>query len=794
MKAKIISLIAVFALIVSAMGTTVFAEGTPTLSVGTEYKLTELVTDFEFTPSESDFYFIYSVGEESMYGYIQNNETLDFLQYDYRTGLGENFRLSVYLEAGVSYTVHVQIYENPKEFDVSVIVEHAVPEGSITENAVHTVEDNWDYLTFVPSKTATYRFFSVEEETYEEGYWGNIYNSDFELISVQNDSLYSDNNFYVEADLTAGETYYLDTYYTYDAYNTDFVPYGVKIAEISPITSLEIVPLDGTVVPAGGGDLHCELIIGPENHKSQEIEWYIEPERVGRIEYGGDWGASIELNSPGTAEVTAITYNNGKSVRDSYIVTCEGELPQLETGVTVTDSMYDYEERSYHFTAEKEGWYGILSRGDLDLQCTLYVDGEWQEMKTEGKKGAGDNFNLQFYNLEPGTKYIVEVRFENPDIYDTQYGEFEVMAYETTDELEGIQMSVGSEHTVYAGTAYGEVTYEQFSVSLLPETVKQDALEWVVWDMEGDDIGYEGIYGRNFYGYYFDESGTATLTARVAETFTDKDISVSSTITCVVPNYKEIHLDEVKTVRTDGHYSEGWFCFVPEEDGEYTFYSTGSADAYMSVDGETFDDDSGYNYNYLYTAELTAGYEYYFEAWVYDGEDAEEFSVSVCKAYYADSITIVPDESNVYEVGESAAFYAMMGNGGATYYDQDLLMWSIIDNGVAYISGGYGDSLYLEFVGEGEVIIDVVTAEGYHATYTVYVGVDAPAEPPEEEVIPGDVDGDGNVSAEDSYYIRIFIVDFIISGEYEESADLNGDGKITAVDSLLLRKMIAGIL
>ena len=171
--------------------------------------------------------------------------------------------------------------------------------------------------------------------------------------------------------------------------------------------------------------------------------------------------------------------------------------------------------------------------------------------------------------------------------------------------------------------------------------------------------------------------------------------------------------------------------------------------------------------------------------------------VSVCKEYYADSIIIVPDERNVYEVGETVSFYAMMGNGGATYYDHGLLMWSVLDTEVAVVDGGYSDELQVYLVGEGVTTVDVVTVEGYHDSFTIYVGTEPPVDPPEEEVILGDVDGDGNLSPKDSYVIRLIIVNSIVSGgseSYNEAADINGDGKITAVDSLMLRKIVAGLI
>ncbi len=791
MKQKISSMVVVLALLVTSLGTFINAQENPTLTVGSEYKVNDYDTYLDFTPEESGFYFIYSTGEEDTYAYIMNNSTYEYLAYDNLSGKGENFRLSVYLEAGESYEVYVRIYGSPATFDVGVIVSPAIPEAVLYENTVHAVTDCWDFLSFVPTKDGTYRFFSVEEDGKDENYWGFIYNSDFEQISVENDDLYSYNNFYVECDMEAGETYYLETVAN-DEYRD--VSYSVQISEISPITSLEIVPLDGTVAGVNG-DLHCNLIIEPENHKSQEIEWYIEPERVGRIEYGDNGGASIELHSPGIAKVTAVTYSDGVPVSDSYMIECTGEIPELFEGVTETNFMYDWDIHSYTFTAEEEGQYGILSRGDLDTTVYLYRPGETTPWKSETRKGAGENFNIQFYNLNPGTEYIVEVRVENEDVSTTVSGDYEIMAYKATDKIESLVMSVDDSCTVYTDTDYYE-----FSVSLLPETANQEALEWVIWTLNGDDIGMCTVYGRNYARYRFYAGGTATLTASISEANAGKELLDTCVIESCEVGYKTILLDEVKTVRTSGHYSEGWFYFVPEEDGLYTFYSTGNADidvnlyTYDEENGycEYYDYDSGYNYNFVCTVELVAGQEITIECRVYSDQGAEQYYVSVCKEYYADSVTIVPDETNVYEVGEAASFYAMMGNGGATYYDHGLLQWSISNPNVASISGGYDDELYIYLIGEGVTTVDIVTAEGYHDSLTIYVGI----EPPVDEKPTGDIDGDGNTGAKDlnSLLKTLSGVEIFEEGSDEfECADIDDDGLLTGKDLNLLKRIIAGV-
>ncbi|MBR2021871.1 MAG: hypothetical protein IJ939_05485, partial [Clostridia bacterium] len=579
--------------------------------------------------------------------------------------LESNYRLEYYLNAGETYTVYTKVYSASENMDIGVCVAPFTSVKTIEENEIHTVTDKWDILTFVPERSGTYRFYSTGEEDYDTTYYGQIYNSDYEVISYQNEELYSDSHFYVEGDLTAGETYYLDTtmlWYCESSPET----YDVTICEILPISKLTIVPTDGTVAGVNE-DLHCELIIEPEVHRTEEITWYFEPERVGRIEYSGTWGASIELHSPGIAQVTAVAESGASA---SYTVTCEGELPELETNVAHNAYIeYNGESHSYYFTADEEGQYGILSRGNLDLKAAIYELDDIEPLKQETGKGDKDNFNLQFYNLEPGKKYIVEVTTDYAeDDYDDHSGEYEIIAYKCTDEIEGVKLSVGDTYTVYT-----EDEDYTFSASLIPETANQSALEYAVWSLTGDEIGYQTVYGRSFAAYRFYEAGTATLTVSID----DLEIADSCIITSKEIGYTNILLDEVKTVKASGHYSEGWFKFVPEEDGEYTFYSTGDADIDMYSNDNYCDYDSGYNYNFMYTVELSAGEEFHFECVPYSYEDGDKYYVSVCKAHRAESIKIIEDRNNINEIGKYINFCLKLGNGGA-YYDQLYeLNWSI---------------------------------------------------------------------------------------------------------------------
>ena len=66
---------------------------------------------------------------------------------------------------------------------------------------------------------------------------------------------------------------------------------------------------------------------------------------------------------------------------------------------------------------------------------------------------------------------------------------------------------------------------------------------------------------------------------------------------------------------------------------------------------------------------------------------------------------------------------------------------------------------------------------------------DEPSEPP---VVPGDADGDGNVTMKDVLKIRKAIAG--VGDDVDKAADVDGDGKLTMKDVLMIRKFIAGLI
>lgn len=62
-----------------------------------------------------------------------------------------------------------------------------------------------------------------------------------------------------------------------------------------------------------------------------------------------------------------------------------------------------------------------------------------------------------------------------------------------------------------------------------------------------------------------------------------------------------------------------------------------------------------------------------------------------------------------------------------------------------------------------------------------------------KEIVKGDVDGDGKVTAKDYILLKRAVMGtYTLTDEQKEAADINGDGKINAVDYMLVKRAVLG--
>ena len=103
--------------------------------------------------------------------------------------------------------------------------------------------------------------------------------------------------------------------------------------------------------------------------------------------------------------------------------------------------------------------------------------------------------------------------------------------------------------------------------------------------------------------------------------------------------------------------------------------------------------------------------------------------------------------------------------------------FSVDSQGILYLSNG--DYLF----GDNEVSVSYLS-DG------TLVMTSKPITLPESE--PGDIDGDGNIGAQDLMLLRKYLLDLPIEGRFDgNAADLNGDGEIDILDLVRMRKQLA---
>lgn len=110
-------------------------------------------------------------------------------------------------------------------------------------------------------------------------------------------------------------------------------------------------------------------------------------------------------------------------------------------------------------------------------------------------------------------------------------------------------------------------------------------------------------------------------------------------------DYEQIRLGETKSANILNAGKQAIFKFIPDEDGYYSFFSSGDDDTYGYIYDENmrqlaYDDDRGNGSNFKASYEMTAGTVYLLAARYYNSNKTGSFDVSVSKATLATEISI----------------------------------------------------------------------------------------------------------------------------------------------------------
>lgn len=378
---------------------------------------------------------------------------------------------------------------------------------------------------------------------------------------------------------------------------------------------------DATVLQLNPYSIHgfagekYEIAVSPRFSEElrEPISWTVSNPSVASV---SDLGV-VTLLSPGSTTVTASTPKGAYG----HCVVKVLDTPELTCGVEVMAEV-DEHPRQFTFTPEKDGWYSIFTTGcpNKDYYAML-CDSNRQVIGEAWENELTGHFEMNC-QLTAGEEYLLKVRCKLPD-GGGQY-RLQVLPMGTAQG-----MTLSSE-TLNVRIHDHTVLYAFFQpVASLPEDV--------TWTSSDSSVArIRDPYPRSCQ-VYFDSLGTATITATT-------ESGLSATCQVTVEQYPTLTCGEPVTV--DPQLGHSMHCFIPEEDGWYGFYTTGTgSDPVGILRNSNFseldrEDDGAEGDNFMVVRELTAGEPAYIETYCWGFADEIPFQLHVDKAVPATSIKL----------------------------------------------------------------------------------------------------------------------------------------------------------
>lgn len=600
------------------------------------------------------------------------------------------------------------------EFTVKVLDYPAINLNEQKTFAVDYIK-RFGFVTFTPKNDGVYEFCSISEEDI----LARLYNSNGSQIAFDDDSG-EDNNFKIQCELKAGQTYLLKCEVS-PIYSTH--TFGVKVIE--RLEAKEIHFAEGETFSAYVNTYHTfKFNYYPENSMVENYHLTSSDESVASAESYGYSSGYVEFNKIGTATITVLTENG---LTDSIEVTVL-DYPEIELDETKSIECTADNRVAYHkFTPSEDGLYDFHVSGDSRVKVSITtLDGEYI-----GSFTANDSYLS--YELSAGTAYYITTGF----YYDSSVGNYEFRISNTTFATQ-IEIEFGDYYEGYVGQN------SQLYIKFYPEKCQREELTW-----QSDNTNVVTVDNDGYITYV--GAGTATITVTSERGLTDSvtviskvrpsatSISISgnkvitgfpgvtaslwvyfspydcekeeltwtssdesvvtvsgfasgegaeinlvgagtATVTVTTENglsdsctvqvvgISDITLNQEFEVDMGVNVGKRRFSFIPTEDGTYAFRSKGYFDVYGTIyDSEmnslAYDDDSGEENNFFVYFDLVAGTQYYFDTGVYvwDSTISNFYTVEVVKLTDADSIEIVEGATYSGYIYDEYTFTAKLG-------------------------------------------------------------------------------------------------------------------------------------
>lgn len=433
------------------------------------------------------------------------------------------------------------------------------------------------WVKFTPEETGKYVFYSQgQTDTIAE-----LYDANEMLLETVDDGLGDGtNNFCLDYEMVAGETYYLRT--TYHV-SPDVTSYEILLVKATTPTA---VSFDKETYKGYEGEyLDFDLLFTP----AYAVEDFtFEVSQNGIIEtWDNCYGA--ELSAPGTV---TLTITSASGCTDTCTITVL-EKEEIRVGDTKTINIEQDFPVSLKFTPETDGTYVFYSEdiqnGDFYLyDSTGHIGSSYRQdgfVVLSAELVAGETYEYQCFKHQTGTCNVSLIKAPAATGLSLNY-----------DALEGYP---GDEFYLEAVLEPRFSIEETFSFTSSNENVATVSNDGTV---------------------QFKKAGTATITVESENGLQDTCAVTIKAVTNV------IQLDEKTVANIEEPGGAAVFAFTPQKTGTYAFYSDAKRDTYgyihTSEGGYVNDDDDGRgDRNFQVNAELEAGKTYYLKACFY-GESA----------------------------------------------------------------------------------------------------------------------------------------------------------------------------
>lgn len=483
------------------------------------------------------------------------------------------------------------------------------------ENIVTVYADNEAVIyEFCPEKSGLYTFYTLcEYDTAAE-----LYDKDGNYID-ESDDYKDDLDFYLVAELNAGEKYLLSIW-IYNSIN-EATSFNVYVDETKAPTYLQTSAKESYVMNVGDY-IEVDVEVGPDDsYNTYYVESYSEDEDTTEniiYCYSYDDLVEIHANFPGEAYVRVYTINGLEELIKIQVIKPEPVEIDFCEEYTLTKN----DENCCVFT--------FKPNFDKPTDCVIaYINS-----KNAVAMHLTDNNDADFYQYY-GISSGSVVATLNPD------GEYELMVIGGN---EGDLIAVAPMQDVervkivdrdYVSYCYSEILME---ANVYPFYAYYDSVEWTSSDENIASVTSDGWI-------YFLAEGTVDITVSVG--------GKSDTVTVESKGYSEISgpLEKSYNLPSGGIV---YYKFVPEVSGRYNLYTTGTSDTIITVydQWETWeieDDESGEDNNASLTHYFEAGVPYYLEVRECYGNAAKfTFCLEAAPSITSIEILKLPDEENVY--------------------------------------------------------------------------------------------------------------------------------------------------